>query len=139
MTPEERKAAGVAMAAARKAKIDDSFGQGRKRGSCKARTAEQQAQFVAEQTLEVKRIIKKMAAAGDLPDDPRAEEALATGLTILRTSESEERKLKAAGLLLTRSEEHTSELQSLVRISYAVFCLKKKKNTTWTIMNTMIT
>src|SRR3546814_9229762 len=32
--------------------------------------------------------------------------------------------------LLRRSEEHTSELQSLMRISYAVFCLKKKKNIT---------
>src|SRR3546814_5303521 len=31
-------------------------------------------------------------------------------------------------LLGARSEEHTSELQSLMRISYAVFCLKKKKN-----------
>src|SRR3546814_6535285 len=30
----------------------------------------------------------------------------------------------------TRSEEHTSELQSLMRISYAVFCLKKKNTTT---------
>src|SRR3546814_4146472 len=30
------------------------------------------------------------------------------------------------GLILVRSEEHTSELQSLMRISYAVFCLKKK-------------
>src|SRR3546814_9262544 len=30
--------------------------------------------------------------------------------------------------LVHRSEEHTSELQSLMRISYAVFCLKKKKN-----------
>src|SRR3546814_10542788 len=30
--------------------------------------------------------------------------------------------------LKDRSEEHTSELQSLMRISYAVFCLKKKKN-----------
>src|SRR3546814_9515904 len=30
---------------------------------------------------------------------------------------------------LGRSEEHTSELQSLMRISYAVFCLKKKTNT----------
>src|SRR3546814_6277673 len=29
--------------------------------------------------------------------------------------------------ILVRSEEHTSELQSLMRISYAVFCLKKKK------------
>src|SRR3546814_10497484 len=32
-------------------------------------------------------------------------------------------------MIATRSEEHTSELQSLMRISYAVFCLKKKKNT----------
>src|SRR3546814_5004744 len=31
--------------------------------------------------------------------------------------------------VLARSEEHTSELQSLMRISYAVFCLKKKKTT----------
>src|SRR3546814_3949333 len=31
-----------------------------------------------------------------------------------------------------RSEEHTSELQSLMRISYAVFCLKKKNKTTYT-------
>src|SRR3546814_1756894 len=30
-------------------------------------------------------------------------------------------------VFVTRSEEHTSELQSLMRISYAVFCLKKKK------------
>src|SRR3546814_9293653 len=37
--------------------------------------------------------------------------------------------LGAAGIavLVIRSEEHTSELQSLMRISYAVFCLKKKK------------
>src|SRR3546814_10184429 len=32
-----------------------------------------------------------------------------------------------AGIAAGRSEEHTSELQSLMRISYAVFCLKKKK------------
>src|SRR3546814_5932140 len=32
------------------------------------------------------------------------------------------------GVRHARSEEHTSELQSLMRISYAVFCLKKKKN-----------
>src|SRR3546814_1080044 len=34
-----------------------------------------------------------------------------------------------------RSEEHTSELQSLMRISYAVFCLKKKKQTKHTTNN----
>src|SRR3546814_6907524 len=33
-----------------------------------------------------------------------------------------------------RSEEHTSELQSLMRISYAVFCLKKKKKTIYVII-----
>src|SRR3546814_4812987 len=35
--------------------------------------------------------------------------------------------LRRRGQNLVRSEEHTSELQSLMRISYAVFCLKKKK------------
>src|SRR3546814_7737436 len=37
-------------------------------------------------------------------------------------------RLHAVGL---RSEEHTSELQSLMRISYAVFCLKKKKHNSY--------
>src|SRR3546814_3201355 len=36
-----------------------------------------------------------------------------------------------------RSEEHTSELQSLMRISYAVFCLKKKNITTKRMMNSL--
>src|SRR3546814_6121766 len=36
-------------------------------------------------------------------------------------------EIPSAGAKAARSEEHTSELQSLMRISYAVFCLKKKK------------
>src|SRR3546814_6813411 len=44
---------------------------------------------------------------------------------ILDHIEDEEMLLKGSGM---RSEEHTSELQSLMRISYAVFCLKKKKH-----------
>src|SRR3546814_7713318 len=40
--------------------------------------------------------------------------------------------------LSLRSEEHTSELQSLMRISYAVFCLKKKKHTI-TVVHTKLT
>src|SRR3546814_8044515 len=53
-------------------------------------------------------------------------------------SDAEIAALEAQGVIRTaapeasaesRSEEHTSELQSLMRISYAVFCLKKKKNT----------
>src|SRR3546814_1049652 len=38
-----------------------------------------------------------------------------------------EKLYEASGVGVERSEEHTSELQSLMRISYAVFCLKKKK------------
>src|SRR3546814_5034793 len=41
----------------------------------------------------------------------------------------------ARDLAQARSEEHTSELQSLMRISYAVFCLKKKKTKTKTSSN----
>src|SRR3546814_3691865 len=42
---------------------------------------------------------------------------------------------RAVRAVASRSEEHTSELQSLMRISYAVFCLKKKKNKKQTIHN----
>src|SRR3546814_8460600 len=47
------------------------------------------------------------------------------GLEIVPVSHVDEVLARA----LVRSEEHTSELQSLMRISYAVFCLKKKKKT----------
>src|SRR3546814_6596047 len=46
---------------------------------------------------------------------------------------------RGAARAMARSEEHTSELQSLMRISYAVFCLKKKKqnkdSTMWTTVH----
>src|SRR3546814_9429443 len=45
--------------------------------------------------------------------------------------------MRLHGAHLHRSEEHTSELQSLMRISYAVFCLKKKKHTRITNINHM--
>src|SRR3546814_3286943 len=44
--------------------------------------------------------------------------------------------LGAQPQLAVRSEEHTSELQSLMRISYAVFCLKKKRKSIMTISMT---
>src|SRR3546814_19646966 len=44
-----------------------------------------------------------------------------------QTASTEHERL-TLNLLQGRSEEHTSELQSLMRNSYAVFCLKKKKN-----------
>src|SRR3546814_1309203 len=43
---------------------------------------------------------------------------------------------KAYAQSMIRSEEHTSELQSLMRISYAVFCLKKKNSSTKYIVST---
>src|SRR3546814_9378141 len=46
--------------------------------------------------------------------------------------------VRGARLRQARSEEHTSELQSLMRISYAVFCLKKKINTHTTICTRQI-
>src|SRR3546814_4461268 len=49
-------------------------------------------------------------------DEPASRRAAAQALRIFRP----------APFLFGRSEEHTSELQSLMRISYAVFCLKKK-------------
>src|SRR3546814_5914045 len=64
-------------------------------------------------------------------------EVLDDTLDFLRT------RLERAGAEVTvdqpdrslRSEEHTSELQSLMRISYAVFCLKKKKSNTATLIH----
>src|SRR3546814_3078482 len=46
-----------------------------------------------------------------------------------RGRRSRGRRIGVGYAQVRRSEEHTSELQSLMRISYAVFCLKKKKNT----------
>src|SRR3546814_2067216 len=56
------------------------------------------------------------------------------GLRVLR-HEGQQRAqvLEVEQQQAVRSEEHTSELQSLMRISYAVFCLKKKKHNTKTI------
>src|SRR3546814_6581450 len=61
--------------------------------------------------------------ARDLLDDRRPAERENVVIALLVALKAER-----AGIVGSRSEEHTSELQSLMRISYAVFCLKKKKN-----------
>src|SRR3546814_8051243 len=61
------------------------------------------------------RLAIRCIAVVDLPDPPFS---LPTTITRARS---------VGGGAARRSEEHTSELQSLMRISYAVFCLKKKK------------
>src|SRR3546814_7410901 len=60
----------------------------------------------------------RRALFGDIDVPPAGETVLEIPLRLAVTDEDE---------LRHRSEEHTSELQSLMRISYAVFCLKKKK------------
>src|SRR3546814_1493817 len=57
---------------------------------------------------------------------PSGEKGAETGRSIFSSRLS-------AGAACQRSEEHTSELQSLMRISYAVFCLKKTKETQYAI------
>src|SRR3546814_1107245 len=79
------------------------------------------------------------------PDEPQGLAALGKIATLLGALGQAEHFLRAAlakggdsrpvrrqlaSVLEQRSEEHTSELQSLMRISYAVFCLKKKMQTT---------
>src|SRR3546814_2263199 len=86
-----------------------------------------------------------------LPGDPTRRAALsgrpAIGIDLLITDvegaplaeqRGTEGHLRVRGGTVVRSEEHTSELQSLMRISYAVFCLKKqqKTNTNGTTKNT---
>src|SRR3546814_3710584 len=64
---------------------------------------------------------------GNIGDESRVEYALiGETVNIAHRLEQMTRDLKAQVCLSQRSEEHTSELQSLMRISYAVFCLKKK-------------
>src|SRR3546814_10865061 len=58
---------------------------------------------------------------------PFAGTAAGEGEDFMRRGGNEPRRRLSGILARLRSEEHTSELQSLMRISYAVFCLKKKK------------
>src|SRR3546814_1054896 len=53
--------------------------------------------------------------------------AMVVGFIAFRIKRSVDRLRDTASAITERSEEHTSELQSLMRISYAVFCLKKNK------------
>src|SRR3546814_5868942 len=57
---------------------------------------------------------------------------LTLGLAVTAGAQAQTIKIAVVGPTTgpVRSEEHTSELQSLMRISYAVFCLKKKTNST---------
>src|SRR3546814_9952241 len=71
-------------------------------------------------------LVDLMGADLDHAIDALSTHSLRVGLTQDLFANGEDAGPIAQALRWTRSEEHTSELQSLMRISYAVFCLKKK-------------
>src|SRR3546814_1644954 len=84
-------------------------------------------------------IIRGPAGAIRRPGTETGPPRAARGRAIFLWGAARAEKKKAPGrgtrrLRATRSEEHTSELQSLMRISYAVFCLKKKKEQNHTML-----
>src|SRR3546814_7174776 len=97
---------------------------------------------LAEARAEAGKLVRKFqAGARDLREvlkDERQREARERAAAVRKAEEAAAREIATLGKLLKayiaqlrrdgkqRSEEHTSELQSLMRISYAVFCLKKK-------------
>src|SRR3546814_7111947 len=88
---------------------------------------QQRSAAAAERTIDVQfDAAHFQASAGMAIDAVRAQVrqrlAVAVGVGV-----DAQGQLAGIGEALVRSEEHTSELQSLMRISYAVFCLKKKK------------
>ncbi|MBB3910161.1 hypothetical protein [Sphingomonas desiccabilis] len=84
MTPEERKAYSQKLVAARKGNHPNTNIPGKPRHLTHAQWAAVQA----EARRDAKRIIQKMKDAGQLPDDPRAVEALEKAVTTLRTAET---------------------------------------------------
>src|SRR3546814_5589887 len=65
---------------------------------------------------------------GGVPAPSCGEPARPAGWLVRHSAIGGQGRQAAWGRVTIRSEEHTSELQSLMRISYAVFCLKKNKN-----------
>src|SRR3546814_9517110 len=68
------------------------------------------------------------AVAGDLGEDRGGHDRAVAGVTADPGLGRAGQAARQGVAVDARSEEHTSELQSLMRTSYAVFCLKKKKN-----------
>src|SRR3546814_4125698 len=80
--------------------------------------------------------IQSAAEQGDIPLDNEMPDVRKLRIplkylaNLLTAGDEQPVALGLERMLAMRSEEHTSELQSLMRISYAVFCLKKKKDNT---------
>src|SRR3546814_8707320 len=77
-----------------------------------------------------KRALQGFDFLGQQAERPQLGQVLALKCELHRVAPTPALASGMVFMIAPRSEEHTSELQSLMRISYAVFCLKKKKNTT---------
>lgn len=99
MTPEERSAYSQKLVEARRAKGTPHAG-GRKPGVPSTMSKAQWDALVERERPVVQKIIKKMKEKGQVPDDPRAEEALATSMIVMRTAQQERDRLAAARLVL---------------------------------------
>jgi hypothetical protein len=109
MSPEERSAYFRALFAKRKVNRG-----GKPAGVPRRMTIAQAEAHAAEQKIIIDRIIKKMAANEQLPDDPRAVEALTEAMTVMRAPNTAKDKIAAARLILdftkskpTAKVEHT--------------------------------
>src|SRR3546814_7254152 len=71
--------------------------------------------------------VRSLARLKQMMDELRIRQAASGDGSLLTEAELEIDGGLTDAKILLRSEEHTSELQSLMRITYAVFCLKKKK------------
>src|SRR3546814_5779298 len=89
------------------------------RNVCGCPTLSQIRGVLCARRLLLRSLLVRLQLRGSLP-------ALLTYTPLLGCWSDEDRSVQALGIV-ARSEEHTSELQSLMRISYAVFCLNKKK------------
>src|SRR3546814_3535530 len=72
-------------------------------------------------------VVRRRRSRAVVLGDDRVQHSGRTPAGMVRTSRRAHQGLAGLVDVDVRSEEHTSELQSLMRISYAVFCLKKKK------------
>ncbi|MFC6621984.1 hypothetical protein [Novosphingobium panipatense] len=108
LTPEQRSEYARKLAAKRKGPSG-----GRRVGVPRTLTVEQFEARKAEQTIIVERIMKKMAENDQLPDDPRAVEALKESMVILRTQEDAKLKLAAARLVLDFTKAKPTSKQEI--------------------------
>src|SRR3546814_2063129 len=101
------------------------MGLGKDKGSSRINRYEHQVTAIGFDNLDKLAEVLDVPVAYLLADDA----AIADAILALSEADKSQRDVLATLIPALRSEEHTSELQSLMRISYAVFCLKQKNHT----------